>query len=136
MKVIHRMRLNVRKEEAMGKRINLSISGVALLTFLALFVPATAASVTLEVLNPRGEIKPPPTLAPVPRIADLAGKKIGIYWNGKMGGNNFWDAIEQLLKEKYPTATTVRYSGPFIPGDSLATKMVKECDTFIYGVGD
>ena len=120
----------------MKRGIYLFVAGMVGLSFLALSIPIMAEAVTLEVLNPRGEIKPPPTLAPSPRVTDLAGKRIGIYWNGKSGGNNFWDVAEDLLKEKFPTATTVRYSGPFIPGDSLAGKMAKECDTFIYGVGD
>ena len=67
-------------------------------------VSAAYGAVTLEVLNPRGEIKALPVLAPAPRVTDLAGKKIGIYWIGKAGGNNFWDEIEQLLKAKFPTA--------------------------------
>lgn len=119
----------------MKKGMNRLLIGMFLVVSLC-WVGPVMANVTLEVLNPRGEIKPPPTLAPTPRVVDLVGKKIGIYWNGKMGGNNFWDAIEQLVKEKFPTAKIVRYSGPFIPGDSLAARMVKECDTFIYGVGD
>ncbi len=113
---------------------SLYVVGILLLGFLPLSV--TAASVTLEVLSPRGEIKAPPVLTPSPRVADLEGKKIGIYWNGKMGGNNFWDAVEQFLKEKLPTTTVLRYSGAFIPADGLAAKMAKECDTILYGVGD
>ena len=101
----------------------------------SLLRPAYAA-VTLEVLNPRGEIKPLAASAPSPRVTDLAGKKIGIYWNEKSGGNNFWDEIEGLLKEKFPTAKIVRYRGPFDPGETMAARIAKECDTFIYGVGD
>lgn len=86
--------------------------------------------------QPSGEIKPPPTLAPAPRVTDLAGKKIGIYWNGKQGGNNFWDVAEELLREKLPTATILRFRGPFDLGERLAGTLAKEVDTFIYGVGD
>lgn len=120
----------------MKKGIYLFVAGIALLSLLASYVPAIAASVTLEVLNPRGEIAPPPTLTPTPRVGDLAGKKIGIYWNGKSGGNNFWDVAEELLKEKFPTATIFRYKGPFDLGEKLAGTLAKEVDIFIYGVGD
>jgi hypothetical protein len=96
--------------------------------------PAHAA--TLEVMNPRGEIPPPPFHAPSPRVSDLNGKKIGIYWIGKAGGDNFWDGIEELLNERYPEAKTVRYEGPFDLGDAQATKIAKEVDTIFYGVGD
>jgi hypothetical protein len=95
-----------------------------------------AAEAKLQVLNPRGEITLPPVSAPSGRVADLAGKKIGLYWNGKAGGNHFWNGIEQLLKEKLPSTTVLRYEGAFDLGDALAAKMAKETDAFLYGVGD
>jgi hypothetical protein len=87
-------------------------------------------------MNPRGEITPPPLLAPQPRLADLSGKRIGIYWNGKAGGNHFWDVIEQRLKEKLPKTAFLRYDGPYDLGDTLAAKIAGEVDAFFYGVGD
>jgi hypothetical protein len=107
--------------------------------FLACGVVAAAPAapaVTLTVMNPRGEIAPVQVLAPKPRLADLSGKKIGIYWNGKSGGDHFWNVVEQLLKQKLPTATMIRYEGAYDIGDPLAGKMAKEVDTFLYGVGD
>src|ERR1035437_4172919 len=114
---------------------------LAALTVAGLFMmsPAFAPAygeVTLEVLNPRGEITAPPTLAPTPRVTDLAGKRIGIYWNNKAGGNNFWDVVAVALKDKYPTARIIRYDGPFDPGDKMAQAMAGEVDLFLYGVGD
>ncbi len=97
---------------------------------------AAAPGVTLTVLNPRGEIAPPQVLAPRPRLSDLSGKKIGLYWNGKAGGNLFWNAIEALLKEKIPNASLVRYQGAYDLGDPLAAKIANEVDAFLYGVGD
>ena len=113
------------------------IAGVSLLTgyWPISNLPAEAA-VTLEVLNPRGEIEPPPTLAPKARVTDLAGKRVGLYWNGKVGTDVFFDTVETLLKEKFPTIKVLRYVGAFDPGDALATKMAKEVDTVINGVGD
>jgi len=52
------------------------------------------APVTLEVLNPRGEIPPPPTMGIRPRVADLREKTIGLCDNGKFGADNLLDAIE------------------------------------------
>jgi hypothetical protein len=97
---------------------------------------APAGSVTFKMLNPRGEIEPPPTLTLTPRVTELAGKKIGLYWNGKGGTSVFFDTVEKLLKEKFPTVTVLRYAGAFDPGDKLAAQIAKECDTFIDGVGD
>jgi len=110
--------------------------GAALLPGLLAVAATNAEAATLEVLNPRGEIPPPPINAPSERITDLSGKKIGIYWIGKAGGDNFWDGVEELLNEKYPTAQTVRYRGPFDLGAERAAQIVKEVDTLFYGVGD
>ena len=94
------------------------------------------AAVTLTALNPRGEIIPPPLIAPSARIPDLAGKKVAIYWNGKEGGDNFWNNIEALIKLKLPKTAVLKYNGPFDLGDALAVKIAEEADAFLYGVGD
>jgi len=85
-------------------------------------------------LNPQGILEiPAPSGLVNPRVKDLAGKKIGIIWDGKKGGDNFCIAVEELLKERYPSATTFR----LVWGDAeAAAKAKKEMDTFIYGVGD
>ena len=92
--------------------------------------------VTLHLLNPRGEIEPPPVFTPAPRLNDLAGKKIGLYSNGKQGVDNFYTVIEELIKQKYPDATTTRLVGAFEIRDDEAESWIKEIDTFIYAVGD
>ncbi len=97
---------------------------------------AAAGSVTLKVLNPRGESEPPPNLAITARVTDLAGKKIGLYWLGKPDGDVFFARVQKLLEEKFPTAKVLQYTGGFDIGDALAAKIAKEVDTFVYGVGD
>jgi hypothetical protein len=92
--------------------------------------------VILEVLNPRGEIEPPPVYGISQRIQALDGKKIGLYDNGKDGFAEFLNEIERLLKEKHPTVTVLRYNGAFDVGDVLARKMASEVDAFIYGSAD
>ncbi len=89
---------------------------------------------SLVCLNPQGILEiPAPSGLVNPRVKDLAGKKIGIIWDGKKGGDNFCIAVEELLKERYPSATTFR----LVWGDAeAAAKAKKEMDTFIYGVGD
>lgn len=90
--------------------------------------------VSLVCLNPQGVLDiPKPSGLTASRVKDLAGKKIAIIWDGKKGGDNFCIAIEELLNERYPTATTMR----LVWGDAeAAEKAKKEMDTFIYGVGD
>ena len=97
---------------------------------------AAAPDVTLRVLNPRGEITLPPVTPPSARIADLAGKRIALYWNGKAGGDHFWNQIERLLAAKLPGTAVVRYQGAFDLRDELAQKIARETDAFLYGVGD
>ena len=94
------------------------------------------AAVTLTVMNPRGEITPPPLTAPSARIPDLAGRRIAIYWNGKEGGDNFWNNVEALIKLKLPNTAVLRFNGPFDVSDAQAAKIAGESDAFLYGVGD
>jgi len=114
-----------------------TIMMAAVILAIACLASCTASNdATLVVLNPRGEITLPPVSAPNTRIADLSGKKIGLYWNEKPGGDHFWNGIEQLLEEKLPDTTVLRYSGAFDLGDELAAVMAEDVDVFLYGVGD
>jgi hypothetical protein len=115
--------------------IKIGWSFAVLMAVLANAIYAGAAA-TLTVLNPRGEIVPPPLIAPSVRIHDLAGRKIAIYWNGKEGGDNFWSGVEALIKLKLPNTTVLGYNGPFDLGDAQAAKIAGETDAFLYGVGD
>ncbi len=90
--------------------------------------------VSLVCFNPQGRIEAPAVSGPInPRVKSLEGKKIAIIWDGKKGGDNFCIAVEELLNERYPTATTIR----LVWGDAeAAAKAKEEADTFIYGVAD
>jgi len=97
---------------------------------------AVKSNEALRVLNPRGEREAAPARGISPRLPKIESKRIGLYWNGKLDGDYFWDTIEGLLKKKFPTATVFRYNGPGDLGEALAAKMAKEVDAFLYGVGD
>ncbi len=90
--------------------------------------------VSIKCMNPQGRLDlPAPSGLKNPRVKGLAGKTIGIIWDGKKGGDNYCAAIEELLNKRYPTAKTFR----LVWGDAAAAeKAKKEMDTFIYGVGD
>jgi hypothetical protein len=92
------------------------------------------SKVSLMCVNPQGRIEIPAASGLInPRMEKLEGKKIAIIWDGKKGGDKFCIAVEELLKERYPTATTMR----LVWGDAeAAEKAKKEMDTFIYGVAD
>jgi len=64
----------------------------------------------LEVRNPvaRAEER---SIPPAPRIPDLSGKRVGLYWNIKSGGDAALDRVEERLKERFPGITTSRHIG-------------------------
>ncbi|MFC1532502.1 hypothetical protein ACFL7M_03925 [Thermodesulfobacteriota bacterium] len=92
--------------------------------------------VELELLNPRGEVETVPTFLPSVRVPDLDGKRIGLYSNRKPGMDNLYTVLGELLKERYPTATTTILEGSFEIRDNDAEEWAPEIDAFVYGVGD
>ncbi|OGO18683.1 MAG: hypothetical protein A2Z15_04065 [Chloroflexi bacterium RBG_16_50_11] len=97
---------------------------------------AKSGKVELEVLNPRGKIEAVPASSPSPRLSSLDGKTIGLYSNSKPGMDNFYTALEELLKQKFPTLKVITMRGAFLIRDDDAQALAKEVDAFIYGVGD
>jgi hypothetical protein len=66
--------------------------------------------VQLEVANPVAEaaIK---SIEPAARPTDLDGKRIGLYWNFKPGGNVALDRVQSRLADLLPNASFQRYQG-------------------------
>jgi hypothetical protein len=91
-------------------------------------------NISLECLNPQSEIiTPKPKGLSNPRVSNLSGKTVGVIWCGKSGGENFLDVVSELLKKKFPKTNIMR----FIWGvPKTEETILKEVDTFIYGVGD
>jgi hypothetical protein len=121
---------------------NILLSGKALLLLAGLVLGGCTAqqSVTLEVLNPKGVIEPPTTLGLAPRVRGLEGKKIALIHNNKPGATNLYDALEELLKEKYPGVTITRQyqTGPVQPpkDPEMYKKAAAESQAFIFAMGD
>jgi hypothetical protein len=90
--------------------------------------------ISLICLNPRDEIVVPKKIMglTVPRVADLRRKRIGLVWCEKKGGENYFDAVQELLEKRFPTATILRMNW----AAGIEKKLLEEVDTFIYGVGD
>lgn len=66
--------------------------------------------VELVVANPVAE-SDVQRIEPARRPSDLTGKRIGLYWNLKPGGNVGLDRVEQRLRERFATAEFVRFEG-------------------------
>ena len=130
--------INQLQEQKMNRLIkSLVIGMVCLPYFFAMAAPKSGGEVELNVLDPRGEIPPPPFNAPTERVTNLAGKTVGIYWIGKAGGDNFWDGVEDLMHKNFPNTKIMRYNThEFTVNDVMAAKIAKEVDTMFYGVGD
>ncbi len=123
----------------MIRRPNWFLAATLLVGGLCLAATASA-QVTLEVMNPRGEIPPPKTLGISPRGGSLDGRKIVLIDNGKYGASNFLDVLADMLKQKYPTATVVMYPKPAAQTITDLPKwyptVKQQGDLFVFGVGD
>jgi hypothetical protein len=104
-----------------------------------------AGNVTLEVLNPLGEIEPPPTLGLNPRSPDLNGKTIALMDNWKTGGVYLQDRFEELLKKRFPEVKVLRTTKPqgregggrlIYSADPWYPEVAKSADAFIYTIAD
>ena len=95
-----------------------------------------------EVLNPWAEVDPVPLKAISPRVADLTGKKIGLFINHKRAAPLIMTAVEQKLKERFPTAefSYFHFSDRYEVGASADKAKfedwVKGLDAAIAAVGD
>lgn len=122
------------------KRQSNWLLGAALACAGLILAGSAAAQVTLEVMNPRGEIPPPKTLGISPRGGNLDGKKIVLIDNGKFGADNFLNVVAQLIKQKYPGATVVMYPKPSAQTITALPKwyptVKQQGDLFVFGVGD
>jgi hypothetical protein len=122
------------------KRPSNFLLGAALAGACLLLGGTASAQVSLEVMNPRGEIPPPPTRGISPRVASLDGKRIVLVDNGKFGADNFPYVVAQLLKQKYPTATIVMDPKPSAQTITDLPKwyptVKQQGDLFVFGVGD
>ena len=98
--------------------------------------------VNLEVLNPVANIaKQDVSLAP--RVGDLSGKTIGLFWNAKPSGDIINQFTAQLLADKFKSIRFKEYLGSVhVVGvvrhastEELDT-MAKECDAVVGALGD
>lgn len=90
--------------------------------------------VKLTVLNPRGKIEDIPLVSPAPRLADLAGKKIGILFNGKSGGEMLLPYVEEALKKRFSGIELRRWHVPFAQPQDAKSPALKELAAYADGV--
>jgi hypothetical protein len=91
------------------------------------------------IRNPKGEIESKKVFAPAPRLPSLAGKRIALVSNTKPGVDTFMDAVESLLKARYPDISFVKQLSTTVNLEmkpEFYDEVVKSADAFIFGSGD
>ncbi|MFH1647991.1 MAG: hypothetical protein ABID71_10020 [Chloroflexota bacterium] len=87
-----------------------------------------------EVLSPWSEADPLPLKGLAPRLADLAGKKIGLLSNNKRAGPLILTVAERILKERYPTVTTSWFKANTFSVSALEADRRGEFEDWIKGL--
>ena len=89
---------------------------------------------TYDVLSPWAEADPIPLHGLSPRLDKLDGKKIGLFCNNKRAAPIIQNAVEKLLKEKFPTIKISRFVGRSFSVSSLEKEREAEFNDWIKGV--
>jgi hypothetical protein len=63
-----------------------------------------------EVLNPWAEADPKSLHGIVPRIPDLAGRRIGLFASNKPAAPRIMDVLERKIRQRYPSSVISRYN--------------------------
>ena len=94
----------------------------------------------LEILNPQAS-SVIEAINPAPRLAELTGKNIGLWWNMKAGGDVALDKTSQILAQQFPGTQFKHYVGSV--GAMLrhataedASKIAQECDAVVGSTSD
>ena len=91
----------------------------------------------LEVLNPVAAL-PTETqrVPPVPRLSTLEGRRVGLYWNYKPGGNFALERVGEMLKERYKNIRVQMYPAPRPVPQKVLEEVRSECDVVIGSTAD
>jgi hypothetical protein len=89
----------------------------------------------LEVLNPVADLPSEP-LKPALRPQSLDGKRVGLYWNYKPGGNYALERVGEQIKARFKAASVKMYSSPRPVLKSVLDAVKSECDVVVGATGD
>lgn len=96
--------------------------------------------VAITVVSPVAGQRLRPAGPPAPRLDDLNGRVIGLYWNLKAGGDVALRRIAATLAERYTGLTFHNYSGTAGARPTMtasdAERIVAECDAVIASAAD
>jgi hypothetical protein len=91
----------------------------------------------ISMLNPVSPRRQPATGWRAGRLDSLAGKHIGLLYNGKPGGEHILTGVEAAVASRYPDATFSRRGKPHASADAtFLADMVGVWDAAVIAVGD
>ncbi|MFC1532731.1 hypothetical protein ACFL7M_05120 [Thermodesulfobacteriota bacterium] len=95
-----------------------------------------------EVLSPWADVDPRPLRGVSARVADLEGKKIGLFHNSKRAARPILATVEKKLKERFPSLDFSRFelmpnAGVDETGDKdRFDEWIKGIDAVVLSYGD
>ena len=95
-----------------------------------------------EVLSPWAEVDPIPLDGISPRLADLRGRRIGLFHNGKVAAAPILDAVEAELRTRVEDVSFARFGRrenlevAETPARQRYEEWVKGVDAVVLAVGD
>jgi hypothetical protein len=89
----------------------------------------------LEVLNPVADM-PSEKVIPAIRPLSLDGKRVGLYWNYKPGGNYALERVGEEIKARFDGVTVKLYPSPRPVPQSVLAAVKSECDVLVGSTGD
>ncbi len=92
------------------------------------------SGVTLKVLSPRAEVESVPQSSASPRLANLAGKKIGILQNTKGGAEMLVPYLQKALKARVPDIELRKWIVPHQQPEEEKVQVLKEIADYSDGV--
>ena len=95
---------------------------------------ADKTGASYEVLSPWAEADPKPLKGISPRLADLAGRKIGLLCNNKRAAPLILNVVERILKERYPASEASWFYSRTFSVSSLEPDRKEEFEDWIKGV--
>lgn len=91
----------------------------------------------LEVLNPVAEMpSASQNVKPAPRSPSLAGKRVGLYWNYKAGGNYALERVGEEIKTRFKKVSVKLYPSPRPVPQNILDAVKNECDVVVGATGD
>jgi hypothetical protein len=91
------------------------------------------------ILDPTGQLERGPAATLAPRVADLAGIRLGLLDNTKANAARVLETLADQLRAQHHVGTVSRYAKSYFGTpveEDRAQEIAQSCDAVIAGVGD